>query len=235
MWISVVEDESTLNNLITKYLEKEGYNVRSYTTGEDALSGIDKPTDLWVIDIMLPDLDGFSVFKEVKNHDKNVYTIFISARNQDIDRVVGLELGCDDYIPKPFLVRELVIKVNKLLKATPRHAETIELPPYKIQLDNHGVLIKLYFIRRQLDKHTVLENGQLISLTVKEYDLLTYFAANPGAILSRTDILNKVWGYDYFGTDRVVDDTIRRLRRKLPKLLLDTVYGLGYRLNKEES
>lgn len=217
MWISVVEDEKTLNNLITKYLEKEGYNVRSYTTGEDAVAGIDKPTDLWVIDIMLPDLDGFSAFKEVKNHDKNVYTIFISARNQDIDRVVGLELGCDDYIPKPFLVRELVIKVNKLLKAAPRHAETLELPPYKMELD----------------KHTVLENGQPISLTVKEYDLLAYFAANPDSVLSRTDILNKVWGYDYFGTDRVVDDTIRRLRRKLPKLLLDTVYGLGYRLNKE--
>lgn len=217
MWISVVEDEKTLNNLITKYLEKEGYSVRSYTTGEDAVAGIDKPTDLWVIDIMLPDLDGFSVFKEVKNHDKNVYTIFISARNQDIDRVVGLELGCDDYIPKPFLVRELVIKVNKLLKAAPRHAETLELPPYKIQLD----------------KHTVMENDQPISLTVKEYDLLAYFAANPDSVLSRTDILNKVWGYDYFGTDRVVDDTIRRLRRKLPRLAIDTVYGLGYRLNKE--
>lgn len=217
MWISVVEDEKTLNNLITKYLEKEGYNVRSYTTGEDAVAGIDKPTDLWVIDIMLPDLDGFSVFKEVKNHDKNVYTIFISARNQDIDRVVGLELGCDDYIPKPFLVRELVIKVNKLLKAAPRHTETLELPPYKIQLD----------------KHTVLENDRPISLTVKEYDLLAYFAANANTILSRTDILNKVWGYDYFGTDRVVDDTIRRLRRKLPRLAIDTVYGLGYRLNKE--
>lgn len=217
MWISVVEDEKTLNNLITKYLEKEGYNVRSYITGEDAVAGIDKPTDLWVIDIMLPDLDGFSVFKEVKNHDKNVYTIFISARNQDIDRVVGLELGCDDYIPKPFLVRELVIKVNKLLKAAPRHAETLELPPYKMELD----------------KHTVLENGQPISLTVKEYDLLAYFAANPDSVLSRTDILNKVWGYDYFGTDRVVDDTIRRLRRKLPRLAIDTVYGLGYRLNKE--
>lgn len=217
MWISVVEDEKTLNNLITKYLEKEGYNVRSYTTGEDAVAGIDKPTDLWVIDIMLQDLDGFSVFKEVKSHDKNVYTIFISARNQDIDRVVGLELGCDDYIPKPFLVRELVIKVNKLLKAAPRHAETLELPPYKMELD----------------KHTVLENGQPISLTVKEYDLLAHFAANPDSVLSRTDILNKVWGYDYFGTDRVVDDTIRRLRRKLPRLAIDTVYGLGYRLNKE--
>lgn len=217
MWISVVEDEKTLNNLITKYLEKEGYSVRSYTTGEEAVAGIGRPTDLWVIDIMLPDLDGFSVFKEVKNHDKNVYTIFISARNQDIDRVVGLELGCDDYIPKPFLVRELVIKVNKLLKAAPRHAETLELPPYKIQLD----------------KHTVMENDQPISLTVKEYDLLAYFAANPDSVLSRTDILNKVWGYDYFGTDRVVDDTIRRLRRKLPRLAIDTVYGLGYRLNKE--
>ncbi len=110
-----------------------------------------------------------------------------------------------------------MIKVNKLLKAAPRHAETLELPPYKIQLD----------------KHTVMENDQPISLTVKEYDLLAYFAANPDSVLSRTDILNKVWGYDYFGTDRVVDDTIRRLRRKLPRLAIDTVYGLGYRLNKE--
>ena len=143
--------------------------------------------------------------------------MFISARNQDIDRVVGLELGCDDYIPKPFLVRELVIKVNKLLKNSERRAETIELAPYRILLD----------------KHMVYEGESPVGLTVKEYDLLVYLAANPNNIRSRSDILNQVWGYDYYGTDRVVDDTVRRLRRKLPRLAIDTVYGLGYRVKKE--
>lgn len=217
MWISILEDESTLNRLITKYLEKEGYQVRSYFTGEDALRGLTLPTNLWVIDIMLPDVDGFSVFKEVKEHNPDAYVVFISARNQDIDRVVGLELGCDDYIPKPFLVRELVIKVNKLLKNSERRAETIELAPYRILLD----------------KHMVYEGESPVGLTVKEYDLLVYLAANTNNIRSRSDILNQVWGYDYYGTDRVVDDTVRRLRRKLPRLAIDTVYGLGYRVKKE--
>ena len=217
MWISILEDESTLNRLITKYLEKEGYQVRSYFTGEDALRGLTLPTNLWVIDIMLPDVDGFSVFKEVKEHNPDAYVVFISARNQDCDRVVGLELGCDDYIPKPFLVRELVIKVNKLLKNSERRAETIELAPYRILLD----------------KHMVYEGESPVGLTVKEYDLLVYLAANPNNIRSRSDILNQVWGYDYYGTDRVVDDTVRRLRRKLPRLAIDTVYGLGYRVKKE--
>lgn len=191
--------------------------MRSYFTGEDALRGLTLPTNLWVIDIMLPDVDGFSVFKEVKEHNPDAYVVFISARNQDIDRVVGLELGCDDYIPKPFLVRELVIKVNKLLKNSERRAETIELAPYRILLD----------------KHMVYEGESPVGLTVKEYDLLVYLAANPNNIRSRSDILNQVWGYDYYGTDRVVDDTVRRLRRKLPRLAIDTVYGLGYRVKKE--
>ncbi len=117
MWISVLEDEAVLNNLITKYLQKEGYSVRSYLRG-GCCAGLDKPTDLWVIDIMLPDIDGFTVFREVQRKNPNSYVIFISARNQDIDRLAGLELGGDDYISKPFLVRELVIKVQRLLKGT---------------------------------------------------------------------------------------------------------------------
>lgn len=98
MWISVLEDEAVLNNLITKYLQKEGYSVRSYLRGEDAVQGLDKPTDLWVIDIMLPDIDGFTVFREVQRKNPNSYVIFISARNQDIDRLAGLELGGDDVL-----------------------------------------------------------------------------------------------------------------------------------------
>ena len=116
MWISVLEDEAVLNNLITKYLQKEWATPSAATCGGGCCAGLDKPTDLWVIDIMLPDIDGFTVFREVQRKNPNSYVIFISARNQDIDRLAGLELGGDDYISKPFLVRELVIKVQRLLK-----------------------------------------------------------------------------------------------------------------------
>ncbi len=217
MWISVVEDEAVLNNLITKYLEKEGYQVRSYLTGEDALQGLGQQTALWVIDIMLPDIDGFTVFHEVQRREPDSYVIFISARNQDIDRVAGLELGCDDYISKPFLVRELVIKIDRLLKGSRPKAAIRRLGPYTVHLE----------------KHLVFQDETCISLTVKEYDLLLYLAANLGHVLKRGDILNAVWGYSYYGSDRVVDDTIRRLRKKLPELAIETLYGLGYCMTGE--
>ena len=193
MWISVLEDEAVLNNLITKYLQKEGYSVRSYLRGEDAVQGLDKPTDLWVIDIMLPDIDGFTVFREVQR------------------------LGGDDYISKPFLVRELVIKVQRLLKGgRPKTAE-VQVGPYTVHLE----------------KHLVYCGSESISLTVKEYDLLLYLAANRGHVLKRGDILDAVWGYTFYGSDRVVDDTIRRLRKKLPGIEISTLYGLGYCLTEE--
>ena len=217
MWISVLEDEAVLNNLITKYLQKEGYSVRSYLRGEDAVQGLDKPTDLWVIDIMLPDIDGFTVFREVQRKNPNSYVIFISARNQDIDRLAGLELGGDDYISKPFLVRELVIKVQRLLKGgRPKTAE-VQVGPYTVHLE----------------KHLVYCGSESISLTVKEYDLLLYLAANRGHVLKRGDILDAVWGYTFYGSDRGVDDTIRRLRKKLPGIEISTLYGLGYCLTGE--
>ena len=195
MWISVVEDEAVLNNLITRYLQKEGYDVRSFLNGEDAVQNMDKPTDLWVIDIMLPDIDGFTVFREVKQRNPDSYVIFISARNQDIDRVAGLELGCDDYI-KPTEVR---------------------VGPYTVHLEKHLVSGR---------------EGEAIPLTVKEYDLLLHLAANQGLVLKRGEILNAVWGYTFYGSDRVVDDTIRRLRKKLPAIEIRTLYGLGYCLTE---
>ena len=215
MWISVVEDEAVLNNLITRYLQKEGYDVRSFLNGEDAVQNMDKPTDLWVIDIMLPDFDGFTVFREVKQRNPDSYVIFISARNQDIDRVAGLELGCDDYIPKPFLVRELVIKVERLLKGSRPKPTEVRVGPYTVHLEKHLVSGR---------------EGEAIPLTVKEYDLLLHLAANQGLVLKRGEILNAVWGYTFYGSDRVVDDTIRRLRKKLPNLNIHTIYGYGYRL-----
>ena len=217
MWISVVEDEAVLNNLITRYLQKEGYDVRSFLNGEDAVQNMDKPTDLWVIDIMLPDIDGFTVFREVKQRNPDSYVIFISARNQDTDRVAGLELGCDDYIPKPFLVRELVIKVERLLKGSRPKPTEVRVGPYTVHLEKHLVSGR---------------EGEAIPLTVKEYDLLLHLAANQGLVLKRGEILNAVWGYTFYGSDRVVDDTIRRLRKKLPAIEIGTLYGLGHCLTE---
>lgn len=218
MWISVLEDEAVLNNLITKYLQKEGYSVRSYLRGEDALRGLDQPTDLWVIDIMLPDIDGFTVFREVQQKNPNSYVIFISARNQDIDRLAGLELGGDDYIAKPFLVRELVIRIQRLLNGGRPKAAVMQIGPYSVHLE----------------KHQVHWGDESIPLTVKEYDLLLYLASNRGHVLKRGDILDAVWGYTFYGSDRVVDDTIRRLRKKLPQIEISTLYGLGYCLTGEK-
>ena len=143
--------------------------------------------------------------------------IFISARNQDIDRVAGLELGCDDYIPKPFLVRELVIKVERLLKGSRPKPTEVRVGPYTVHLEKHLVSGR---------------EGEAIPMTVKEYDLLLHLAANQGLVLKRGEILNAVWGYTFYGSDRVVDDTIRRLRKKLPAIEIRTLYGLGYCLTE---
>lgn len=212
MWINVIEDEKNLNAIISTYLEKEGYSVRSFLNGNDSLEAVHLDTDLWIIDIMLPDTNGFTIFKKVKEVNPDVNIIFISARNQDIDRVVGLELGCDDYISKPFMTRELVIRVNKILKAQPKSQNVLKAGNCVIYLD----------------RHKVLRNGHEVDLSSKEYDVLVYFVNNPRIALSRERILERIWDDAYCGSQRVVDDTIRRIRKKMPELKIETVYGLGY-------
>lgn len=212
MWINVIEDESNLNFLMVKYLEEEGYKVRSFLTGEEARKFMSEPVDLWVIDMMLPDTNGFSLFNEIKKVHPEVYTIFISARNQDIDRVAGLELGCDDYIPKLFMVRELIIKVNNIMKKNKEQKEYKIIGSYKIDLR----------------RHRIMKENEIIEVSTKEYDLLLYLLSNKAVVLSRDQILDNVWGFDYYGADRVVDDTIRRIRKKIEGLQIKTIYGQGY-------
>lgn len=216
--IYMVEDEENLNILLSKYLEKEGYNVTAFSNGEEASARISDKPDLWILDIMLPDIDGYELIKRIKSHSANTPVIFMSARNEELDRVVGLELGSDDYLSKPFLPRELVIRVNKLIEriyGSNKKSEQKNVDSYKIAIG----------------ERIVYDNGTQITLTNNEFELLCYFCENINMVLSREQILNKVWGFDYFGSDRVVDDTIRRLRKKLPRLSLDTVYGYGYRLH----
>ena len=215
--IYLVEDDTNLNLVLTSYLKKEGWQISSFLTGEDAKKAISTPPDLWILDIMLPDIDGYQLLQEIKLTSPNIPAIFISARDADIDRVLGLELGSDDYLPKPFLPRELVIRTRNLLERIyGTNAQIQNIPPYSI--DEKSRTVKL--------------ESELIDLTSKEFDLLIYFAKNQGLALSREQILNNIWGTDYFGTDRVVDDLVRRLRKKMPQLNVETIYGYGYRMIK---
>lgn len=215
--IYLVEDDKNLNLILTTYLEKEGWEVSSFFTGGEALKVINNPPDLWILDIMLPDIDGYQIIKEVKSASPNMPVIFISARDADIDRVLGLEMGSDDYLAKPFLPRELVIRTKKLLERVyGTNSQTLSLPPYTIDEKSRRVKVE----------------DEQIDLTSKEFDLLSFFIKNQDQALSRDQILESVWGDDYFGTDRVVDDLVRRLRKKMPELNIETIYGYGYRMIK---
>lgn len=215
--IYLVDDEQNLNLLLAEYLKREGHSVRSFFDGLSAMSRVGDRPDVWVLDIMLPDIDGYALLKKIKEDDSLRPVIFISAKNDQLDRVVGLELGSDDYLPKPFLPRELVIRVQLLLqKRQPfnERAPREELAGYRIDAA----------------ARTIDDRGEAIMLTHKEWQLLLYLLANRNLVVSRNQILQRVWEEHYFGSDRVVDDTIRRLRKKLPRLTIETVYQLGYKL-----
>lgn len=221
--IYLVEDDKNLNLILSSYLEKEGFLVSSFLNGSVAKENIPNPPDLWILDIMLPDIDGYSLIKEIKKTTPDIPIIFISARDADIDRVLGLELGCDDYLSKPFLPRELVIRTKNILDRYKKQDEKDKLKLYRIgpyKIDKRSRIV------------SVGENE--IKLTSKEYDLLLYFLDNIGLALSRDQILTNIWEEDYFGSDRVVDDLVRRLRKKMKKLNIETLYSHGYRMVDDE-
>lgn len=214
--ICLVEDEVDLNNLIKSYLEREGYLVTQYYSGESIMNNINNKYDLYILDIMLGDsISGYDIIKKIREVDTDVPVIFTSARDQDLDKIIGLELGSDDYITKPYSPKELVLRVNKIIKRVyVKESNKITYESYDIDFD----------------RRTVLEKEKEINLTTLEFDLLLLFINNKGKSFSREDILSKVWGTDYFGSDRVVDDLVRRLRKKMPRLKINTLYGFGYRL-----
>lgn len=214
--IALVEDEVDLNNLIKTYLEKNNYKVISYTKGIDAINNINESINLWILDIMLSDdISGYDIIKKIRETNPNVPVIFTSARDKDLDKIIGLELGSDDYITKPYSPKELVLRVNNIIKRVYTSKEQ------KITYENYII---------DIDKRIVTENDQEINLTTLEFDLLYMFLINKNKQFSRDDILNIIWGDNYFGNERVVDDLVRRLRKKMPKLNVNTIYGFGYRL-----
>ena len=214
--IVLVEDEKDLNSLIRAYLEKAGYKVISYLNGEDAIKNINMEAHLWILDIMLGDsISGYDIIKKIRETNEEMPVIFTSARDQDLDKIIGLELGSDDYITKPYSPKELVLRVNNIIK----RVYTKDLQ--KLTYDKYVI---------DLDKRIVYLDDKELSLTTLEFDLLYMFVTNKNKSFSRDDILNIIWGNDYFGTDRVVDDLVRRLRKKMPDININTIYGYGYRL-----
>lgn len=214
--INIVEDEKDINNLVAQYLRKEGYEVHSYYTYEEASAHVvDDDVHLWILDIMLDDKSGFDLIEEIRLQGPETPVIFMSARDKEFDRIIGLEKGCDDYITKPFSPKELVLRVNNIIKRAYRD-------------DNNRISIDGYELDEEQRK--IYADNVEIELTTKEFDLLMMFIKNKGIAFSRDKILEIVWDENYFGSDRVVDDTLRRLRKKLPNLNIHTIYGYGYRL-----
>ncbi|NMB18930.1 MAG: response regulator transcription factor [Erysipelothrix sp.] len=213
--INIVEDEKDLNELVKSYLEQAGYEVRSYLTYEEANAHIqDDDVHLWILDIMLDDKSGFDLIERIRAHSKTTPVIFMSARDKEFDRIIGLEKGSDDYITKPFSPKELVLRVNNIIRRVYNQDVQVEVDGYIID---------------EKQRKAIKDDMQL-ELTTKEFDLLMMFVKNRGVAFTREQILVQVWETNYFGSDRVVDDTLRRLRKKMPGLNIQTIYGYGYRL-----
>lgn len=217
--VLVVDDEPNIIELVKLYLEREGYQVETATSGHDALSMVStsKP-DIIVLDLMLPDIDGFEVCRRIRAKS-DIPILMLTARKEDIDKIIGLELGADDYATKPFNPRELVARVKAIL----RRYQTGLKP---------GDIIEVADLRIDLSRHEVTHNGQLINLRTKEFALLTALAQNPGIVFSREKLIEMVWGYDYYGETRTVDVHINHLRDKLAKskACIETLRGIGYKL-----
>ena len=217
--VCLVEDEEALSNVVKAYLERAGYKVICFTKGSEAINYIGNKVDVWILDIMLgDDVNGYDVIKAIRENNENVPVIFTSARDQELDKIFGLELGSDDYMTKPYSSKELVLRVNNIIKRVYKSDNKINIINYED-----------YII--DFDKRKVEQDKKSIKLTTLEFDLLVLLLKNKGKCFTREEILSEVWGNDYFGTDRVVDDLIRRLRKKLPKLNIEAVYGYGYRLS----
>jgi two-component system response regulator CssR len=216
MKIYYVEDEKDLAEIIRKYLVREGYDVTVFHEGETAMAHITDEVDLWILDIMLTgDINGYDLIKALKEQNPEVAVIFTSARDQDIDKIMGLELGSDDYLAKPYSPKELMLRIRAIFRRyQPKDANIIQYDEYEINL-----------VKREIKHHQ--DN---IELTNKEFELLQFFLKNMNVAFERSDILRQVWGDNYFGSDRVVDDLLRRLRHKMPQLKIETIYGYGYRL-----
>lgn len=215
--VAIVEDDYHLQQLLKLYFEQAGLRVQCFGDYPQAFAAItDAEIDAWVLDIMLPNGDGRELLAHLRNQHSQIPIMCLSARDSEYDRIQGLELGCDDYIVKPFSAKEVVLRLQRLLQRVYGQKEPyIVIGDYRLDCE-----------REQL----ITPTQTIIPLTYREFQCLAYLAAQHQRPVTRQQVLDHVWGVTYFGSDRVVDDLVRRLRKKVPDLPLQTIYGQGYRL-----
>lgn len=230
--ILIVDDEKPIVDILVYNLQKEGYDTLEANDGELAVSlALEKKPDLILLDIMLPKMDGLAVCKRIR-HTLNVPILMLSAKDEEIDKILGLELGADDYVTKPFSVRELMARVKANLRKS-EVANNIVEEAKEEQSEAKDNKIEVGDLSLDLDKFEVRVRGQVIDLTLREFEVLKYLAKQPGQVITREVLLEKVWGYEYYGDIRTVDVTVRRIREKIekdtssPKILI-TKRGVGY-------
>ena len=220
--VLICDDNMAIHSSITSYLKAEGIEVISAFDGETALNELHRQNvDVMILDVMLPGMDGYEVCREVRKYS-DVYIIMLSAKGEELDRIVGLEVGADDYVSKPFSPREVVIRIKKALKRMhpKQEPKTLALAELTILPDSYEVYVR----------------GQKIDMTSKEIDVLSFLVSNAGKALTREHILNAAWGYEYYGDTRVVDSLIKRLRQKLSRgdvhIIIRSIYGVGYTIEE---
>ena len=240
--ILIVDDEKPIVDILLYNLEKEGYNIIEANDGEKAIEmAFNEKPNLILLDIMLPKVDGLTVCKRIRN-SLNIPIIMISARDEEIDKILGLELGADDYITKPFSVRELVARVKANLRKAELNSGIMPVQNTVNNEDkkNNDKVMEIGDLYINLDKFEVRVKNKPVELTLREFEVLRYLANQPGQVVTREALLEKVWGYEYYGDIRTVDVTIRRIREKIeqdtssPKLLI-TKRGVGYYLSSKKS
>jgi two-component system, OmpR family, alkaline phosphatase synthesis response regulator PhoP len=223
--ILIVDDEEHIRELISFNLKNNGYEIVTSDNGNEAIRIIeDENINLVILDLMLPGIDGYEVCKKIRYDSKtsHIPIIMLTAKSEELDKILGLELGADDYMTKPFSVRELMARVKALLRRT----TALEVSP-KYSFGNIAI---------NLEKHKVTKNGKIVELTLKEFELLSIFINNKGKVMTRDFLLDKIWGYEYIGETRTVDVHIRHLRQKIedddssPEYI-ETIRGIGYRFN----
>ena len=237
--ILIVDDEKPIVDILVYNLQKEGYDTLEARDGEEAVEiALDKKPDLILLDIMLPKMDGLAVCKRIR-HSLNVPILMLSAKDEEIDKILGLELGADDYVTKPFSVRELMARVKANLRKMDIATE-VTVNENKNKKEQNTNKLEVGDLALDLDKFEVRVRGDVVDLTLREFEVLKYLAKQPGQVITREILLEKVWGYEYYGDIRTVDVTVRRIREKIeldtsnPKILV-TKRGVGYYLstNKE--
>lgn len=221
--IFVVDDEKSIRDLIKLYLEKENYRVTLFDSGRDVVEEFNnqKP-DLLVLDIMIPGSDGLELCREIRK-TSDVPIVFVSARDEEFDRILGLELGGDDFLSKPFSPRELMVRIKNIFKRLEKKDNIKEV---SISIKD----ITIYFERR-----CAVKLGIELKLTTKEYELFEFLIRNKGIPFNRDQLVEKIWGYDYIGESRIIDDLVKRIRKKLEiiesELEIITVWGYGYKID----